>query len=74
MKARGEWAYTQEGQIFVPDVRVNAPDASIFEIRALRGCGYVLAVFNRGVCVGYTEACELGFETAKEACKAGVAR
>ncbi len=57
---------TDSGPLLVPDRRVQEIDPT-HSYRATNGFGYTLAVMDaRGICIGWIETAELGFDSVKE--------
>jgi hypothetical protein len=66
MAARGDWAYTANGQIFVPDFEILEDDPSYIYV-PLRGYSASLAVFDiKDKCIGWVNSRTLGYESAKD--------
>jgi hypothetical protein len=62
--------YTQHGEVLMPDHKV-VEDKSEYNYEPLRGYSACLAVFDiDDNCIGWIDTRTLGYESAKEWCKA----
>ena len=55
---------SENGKINVPEVEFNKLGAE-HSCKALYGCGYKLAVFNKTECVGFVETSALGYRSVR---------
>ena len=65
MAKKGEFGWTKEGRVFVPDVRIKV-DKPEYVYHPLRGYSGSLAVFDiDDRCIGWIDTRTLGYENAK---------
>jgi hypothetical protein len=63
---KGDWAWTQNRQIFIPDQRVSEPNPDHIYV-PLRGYAYGMAVFDLSdKCIGWINVETLGYNTVRE--------
>jgi len=69
-RVKGEWEYTQNRHVFVPDRKITKP-SHVFNYVPVRGYSAHLLVFDiHDRCIGWIDTRTLGYENAKEWIKA----
>jgi len=69
-RIKGEWEYTQNRDVFVPDRKITKP-SPVFIYVPVRGYSSHLIVFDiHDRCIGWIDTRTLGYENAKEWIKA----
>ena len=51
-RRKGDFAYTKDDYVFVPEVRIRTHNPA-YRYEALRGYSYTVAVFDGDTCIGY---------------------
>lgn len=65
MVTKGEWAYTRNGNLFVPDMEIKA-DHHTYNYEPLRGYSASVAVLDiEDRCIGWIDIRNLGFENVR---------
>lgn len=73
-KIQYDICYREDGEVMVPDIEITS-DNKINNYEALRGYGYILAVFDiDDKCIGWIKTSTLGLDSAKEFLEKGLPR
>jgi hypothetical protein len=65
MTVRFTTGHTADKEIQIPETEIESRKPE-YKYEPLRGCGYVMAVFEADKCVGWITCWRLGFNSVKE--------